>query len=186
MKKPPTGKIRRLRLIAELEERPEGWPADPLDTSAKVAALCWRLIGLEAQEVVIALHLSSRLNLTGWHVVARGTIDRTITGVREVFVPALLAGSRQLVVAHNHPSGDATPSADDRDLTERLVACGELLGMPVVDHLVISGLRPEDYYSFADNNEIRRGRSTWAIAATGELRSAGRRRRVGRHEPTAG
>jgi DNA repair protein RadC len=65
---------------------------------------------------------------------------------REVFGPALALAATAIVIAHNHPSGDPTPSAEDRRVTERLRAAGELLGIELLDHLVIGD---ERVYSFA-------------------------------------
>lgn len=66
---------------------------------------------------------------------------------REVFGPAVALSATAIVVAHNHPSGDPTPSAEDRAVTDRLRAAGELLGIELLDHVVIGD---ERYYSFAD------------------------------------
>jgi DNA repair protein RadC len=66
---------------------------------------------------------------------------------REVFGPAVALAATAIIVAHNHPSGDPTPSANDRAVTDRLRQAGELLGIPLLDHVVIGDAR---YYSFAD------------------------------------
>jgi DNA repair protein RadC len=70
-------------------------------------------------------------------VVSRGTIDATLAYPREVFRAALLSNAARIIVAHNHPSGDPTPSPADRLLTARLVSAGEILGIPLADHLVV-------------------------------------------------
>lgn len=70
---------------------------------------------------------------------------------REVFAPAVVHHAAALLAVHNHPSGDPTPSQEDRDLTRTLVKAGEILGIPVVDHLVIGdGV----YYSFKEHDLI--------------------------------
>jgi DNA repair protein RadC len=66
---------------------------------------------------------------------------------REVFGPALRDSAAALVVAHNHPSGDPTPSADDRRVTERLREVGQLVGIELLDHLVVGA---DSYFSFAE------------------------------------
>ncbi len=70
-------------------------------------------------------------------VVAEGTSDCCPVDTREVFRLALRTGGSAIIVAHNHPSGDPSPSAEDVALTARLVAAGDLLGMPLLDHLII-------------------------------------------------
>jgi DNA repair protein RadC len=66
---------------------------------------------------------------------------------REVFAPAILLGAVAIVVAHNHPSGDPTPSAEDRSITAQLVSAGKLLDIPIHDHIIVGNGR---YTSFAD------------------------------------
>ena len=67
----------------------------------------------------------------------------------QVFLPAIHLAAEAIVVAHNHPSGDPTPSVEDRTVTERLRKAGELLGVQVLDHVVIGQDR---YFSFADES----------------------------------
>jgi DNA repair protein RadC len=69
--------------------------------------------------------------------VSRGALDATLVHPREVFKVALLANAATIILWHNHPSGDPTPSLDDHALTRRLVQVRELLGIPVLDPLVI-------------------------------------------------
>jgi len=82
--------------------------------------------------------------LDGRHRVIRsvltsvGTLTASLVHPREVFGPALREPAAAIVVVHNHPSGDPTPSREDRDVTARLAAAGELLGIPVVDHVVVA------------------------------------------------
>lgn len=85
-----------------------------------------------------SLCLDPRGRLLGVVEVSRGTVDACLVHPREVFGPALLAQASSLVVAHNHPSGDPTPSLEDRRLTERLLDAGLLLGIPMVDHVVVA------------------------------------------------
>jgi DNA repair protein RadC len=70
--------------------------------------------------------------------VARGTVHGVEVHPREVFRPLIRMAAAGGVLAHNHPSGDPTPSPEDVALTRRLRAAGELLGMPIIDHVVIS------------------------------------------------
>jgi DNA repair protein RadC len=86
-----------------------------------------------------------------YHEVSRGTLDSTLVHPREVFKAALLSNSAAIVVCHNHPSGDPTPTTDDIDVTRRLVATGELLGIPVLDHIVVGEDR---YYSFKEGSRM--------------------------------
>lgn len=77
--------------------------------------------------------------------VSVGSLDATIAHPREVFDPALHDHAPSIIVVHNHPSGDPTPSAEDISLTRRLVEAGKVLGIKLLDHIVIAG---EKFYSF--------------------------------------
>jgi len=81
-------------------------------------------------------------------LVAIGSLDAAIVHPREVFRRAVAEGVASLLLAHTHPSGDPTPSVQDRALTERLARAGELLGIDVVDHIVVGH---SQYHSFREN-----------------------------------
>lgn len=67
---------------------------------------------------------------------SKGTIDCTVVHPREVFKGAILLNSANIILTHNHPTGNPTPSEEDIELTKRLVECGELLGIKVLDHII--------------------------------------------------
>ena len=91
--------------------------------------------------------LSARNRILAWHVVSRGTRTSTPVSVPDVFVPACITpGTVSLLVAHNHPSGDPTPSADDVALTARLESASAVLDVSLLDHLIIG--ESQRYYSF--------------------------------------
>jgi DNA repair protein RadC len=108
-----------------------------LRTPADCAAVCATLLRDEPCEVFGILCLTTKHRLIAYHEVSRGSLDSTLVHPREVFKAALLANAAAIVLAHNHPSGDPTPSPDDELMTTRLRAAGELLGIVVLDHLVI-------------------------------------------------
>jgi len=74
-------------------------------------------------------------------VLAVGTLNSSIVEPRDVFREAAIGGATAIVLFHNHPSGDPTPSSDDVALTRRLVAAGELIGIDVVDHVILGDAR---------------------------------------------
>ena len=79
--------------------------------------------------------------------ISEGSLTVSIVHPREAFNPAVRHSAGAVIFIHNHPSGDPTPSREDHELTKRLVACGDLLGIKVLDHLIVGDGR---YYSFAD------------------------------------
>ena len=90
------------------------------------------------QEHMIAVFLDSRQRVIDLVTISIGTLGRVDVHPRDIFRPALRLSAAAIVLAHNHPSGDATPSSSDIELTVRMIAGGELLGVPVVDHLILA------------------------------------------------
>ena len=75
--------------------------------------------------------------MLGFNVVSVGSLTAALVHPREVFKPVILANAAAVILLHNHPSGSAEPSAEDRALTERLEHAGELLGIRVLDHIIL-------------------------------------------------
>ena len=73
----------------------------------------------------------------GLHMISRGNINNAIVGTRELFTAAMLNNAASVILMHNHPSGEPSPSQADIDLTSRLVSAGEILGIRVIDHIII-------------------------------------------------
>ena len=94
------------------------------------------------KEHFLAVLLNTRHLPIGVEVISIGSLNASIVHPREVFRPAILAGAASLILAHNHPSGDPTPSADDLEITQRLRRTGEMLGIEVLDHLVMGKGEP--------------------------------------------
>ena len=108
-------------------------------------------MGEEAVEVFGLLCLTVKHRLIAYHQISRGSIDCTAVSPREVFQVALLSHAAAVVVGHNHPSGDPTPSPDDIALTTRLCQAGQILGVDVIDHVIVADDR---YYSFKEGGRI--------------------------------
>lgn len=89
------------------------------------------------RERCVLVSLDSRHRVIGVDMVSVGSVDHTFMAPREIFRDALLRGASAVVVAHNHPSGDPTPSADDRQVTRRLAQAGAAVGVDLLDHLVV-------------------------------------------------
>jgi DNA repair protein RadC len=101
------------------------------------------------RESFFVVLLDVRSCVLGLRVVSTGVVDSAPVHPREVFGPAVREAASSIVIAHNHPSGDPTPSAQDRAVTERLRSAGALLGIDVLDHVVVGA---ERYYSFAEES----------------------------------
>lgn len=105
----------------------------PDDAAALVVP---RLLGRDREHCLLVA-LDVRHRLIGVSTVSVGTADHTFMGPREVYRDALAAGASAIFLAHNHPSGDPSPSAADRQITRRLAQAGATLGVDLLDHLVV-------------------------------------------------
>jgi DNA repair protein RadC len=124
--------------------------------AAEAAALLVPILGKLDVEEFHVLVLDTRHALKRRLMIARGTLDRVEVHPREIFISAIRLRGAGLILAHNHPSGVIEPSRDDEAMTERLVSAGEILGIPVLDHLVIGA--DGAYYSFSERGRITRKR----------------------------
>lgn len=132
----------RVSLVREQADRPYA-----VRHAGDVVGLLRTFLADDPRERFAVVYLDTRNRPIGVHDAHVGTCDSTPVHPREVFGPAVALAATAIIVAHNHPSGDPTPSANDRAVTDRLRQAGELLGIPLLDHVVIGDAR---YYSFAD------------------------------------
>jgi DNA repair protein RadC len=110
----------------------------PLRSPADVARFVRGVISNDTREHFLAVYLDGRNKPVGFQIVSVGTATASLIHPREVFQPAIGIGAVAIIVAHNHPSNDASPSVEDKDVTSRLCKAGELLGIRLLDHLVVT------------------------------------------------
>ena len=103
------------------------------------------------REVFYSLHLDGKYQLVSCEEVSRGSLGSSLVHPREVYKGAILSSAAALIVAHNHPSGDPTPSVEDCSVARRLYKAGELLGIPLVDSVIIGNGR---YYSLKEGGDF--------------------------------
>lgn len=108
-----------------------------IKTPKDVYDLVAPLVREDSREHFYGIYLNSRSRVIKVELVSLGSLNASLVHPREVFLPAVLASAASVIVAHNHPSGESDPSDDDLRITRRLVDVGELLGIPLVDHVVI-------------------------------------------------
>jgi DNA repair protein RadC len=116
-------------------------PKAVVRNAGDAAALLMEDLRHRAQECLVAIFLDTRNQVICVRTLTVGTLTGSPAHPREVFREALLQRSAKLIVCHNHPSGDPTPSRDDMALTARLVEAGELIGVPLIDHIIIGAGR---------------------------------------------
>ncbi|MBW2713405.1 MAG: DNA repair protein RadC [Deltaproteobacteria bacterium] len=113
-------------------------PGDPVRGPADVARHFFPRLRHAPQESFYILLLDGRHRVLSERLVSRGTLTASLVHPREVFRPAVRDASAAMILVHNHPSGDPTPSPEDREVTKRLERAGELMGIPVLDHVVVA------------------------------------------------
>ena len=104
-------------------------------------------MGLE-EENFYAVYLNTKSNLISYKLLFKGTINKSIVHPREIFKWAVLESAYYIIIMHNHPSGDISPSIEDKELTISLMNIGKTMGIPVMDHIIFG---KDKYYSFYEN-----------------------------------
>ena len=136
----------RLQVRVVLERSPEPIDLPRIRGAADVQRdFAW--LAAVDRETFLVLLLDQKNRVTGVQVASVGSLAASLVHPREVFKAAILGNAAAIIVVHNHPSGDPTPSREDREITARLRLCGQELGIPLVDHVVIGA---EGYRSFAE------------------------------------
>ena len=105
--------------------------------SRGVADLLMEEMMCEKREILMAINLNTKLQIESKSVISIGSLDSAPVHPREVFSPAVKRGAAAVVLAHNHPSGDPTPSDKDIEVTQRLISAAEILGIKLLDHVII-------------------------------------------------
>lgn len=147
------GKVKAIELIASLELGKRVYYIKSkekvlLNSSYKVFQYFKDLFINENQENFYAIYLDTKSKLISYKLLFKGTINASTAHPREIFKNALIESAYSIIVIHNHPSGDVTPSNPDIDLTTHLFDSGNIIGIPIIDHIIIG---KESYYSFYEN-----------------------------------
>ena len=145
-----TMKLRELTIRYAVRKDHAGEPVivgRSLSRPSESAAALMALLQDEPAEVFAILCLTTKHRVIAYHEVSRGTLDSVPAHQREVFTAAVLSHAAAIIACHNHPSGDPTPSPDDLAITRRLAAAGDVLDIPLLDHIIVGDGR---YYSFKE------------------------------------
>lgn len=108
-------------------------------------------LGSKSAEVFLALAMNTKNHVIAILPVSQGSLNASIVHPRELFQRAILSNCASLILAHNHPSGDSSPSPEDIALTRRLVEAGQLLDIPILDHIILGY---GNFYSFKEHGLI--------------------------------
>ena len=152
------GRVKMLELAAAFELARRGYagkknPKKPIRSSAGAVEAFRGAMKIDAErEMFLALPLDSKKRpLADAQVISIGTANGVSVHPRDVFAAAVRWNASAIVVAHNHPSGDASPSKRDDELTRGLGEAGKMMGIPLVDHIILGG---KTFYSYADDHRL--------------------------------
>lgn len=107
-----------------------------------------------SREEAVILCLDARNKPLNLCTIGLGGMESCVVSVAEVFKAALISNATKIIFAHNHPSGNVAPSGIDRDFTENLVKAGQLLGLPVIDHVIVGSITGSCYSFFEQQPEM--------------------------------
>lgn len=117
-----------------------------------VVKLTKELIGEVDREYVLVLNLNTNLEPNSIEVCGIGSLSEAVIHPREIFKSAILSSASKIIMVHTHPSGHVEPSLEDIQTTNRIRKAGEILGIPLVDHLILGN--NNDYFSFTEHGDI--------------------------------
>ncbi len=148
--KPRSIKIKRIKAVFDTltirEEVASYLPPSNRFTSPLQIFQMFSFLQQETKEYFLTLHLDGKNRIVCMEEVSVGSLNQSIVHPREVFKTALLSSAAAIVLMHNHPSLDPTPSREDREITRRLKEAGDLLGIRVLDHIIVG----QSYFSFVE------------------------------------
>lgn len=148
-----SGELLTVYRVQLVEERTIAVPRRQIDNSRHAAKVVCQYLDRPDREHFVVLLLDHRNTLLGIHTAAVGCIDAVKVTPRSVYKAAVLRNAEKVVVAHNHLSGDVTPSRQDRSLTRALARAGDALHIELKDHLIV-GRRARERFSFHDHGLI--------------------------------
>ena len=138
--------------VTLVKEKGINCAADKMDNPKSVTLLSRDILCLDkmAEEHVYMLALNAACRIIGAFFISKGTATASLVSPREIYIRAVLSGAGQIILIHNHPSGLPQPRSSDISLTERMKSAGELLGIPLADHIIFGS--DGDYCSFREEN----------------------------------
>ncbi|MCI8326754.1 MAG: DNA repair protein RadC [Lachnospiraceae bacterium] len=153
---PGIGKVKavQLKCIAELSKRMSRLSLQEkviLNDAKTVAEYYMEQMRHETKEILMVSLFTNKGRLIAEEVVSVGTINSSIVSPREIFYTAIIHNAAYLILLHNHPSGDPSPSANDHMVTEHVLECGQYMNIQLADHIIIGD---NSYYSFRENGLI--------------------------------
>lgn len=145
-------KVYEIQRIKQVIQEVEGGDSYIVRSPQDRANIASMFIGDEDREVFFVMCLNTKNRVVAVHRCHVGGLNASLVMPREVFKSAILNNSASIIVSHQHPSQDVMPSREDIDVTKRLVECGKILGIEVLDHIIVNA--NADYYSMKEKGYV--------------------------------
>ena len=136
-----------------VKDKTADYQTEKVNTPDRIAKMMRELLHMEkmAEEYCYMIALNSACRILGIFFLSKGTVNFSLISPRELYIRALLSGAVQVILCHNHPSGNAEPSDEDIKVTDRVKKAGELMDVRLADHVIIAG---GSYYSFKEERML--------------------------------
>ena len=125
-----------------------------VSSPAVVAKMIKQMTDGSDRELVYVVSVDSRNKPIATELISMGGVNSSIIDVGNIFKHALLSNAAGVIIAHNHPSGDVSPSMEDIRVTKRIEEAGKLLNLPLLDHVIVGDMETDVYYSFLENGRL--------------------------------
>lgn len=149
------GKVKAMQIVAILElskriSKERNTPLGKMNSPRGVACYFMEEMRHRQEECFITAFIDAKCKMTDYQMISKGSLTASIVHPREVYKAAIMKSAHSIIVLHNHPSGDPTPSTEDIHITKRLKSVGEIVGIPLLDHIIIGdgiykSLKEESY-----------------------------------------
>jgi len=136
--------------VSMIREKELPYTIKEIDSSGKAAELAGQILKGADREYMLIRSISCACKPVAVEIAAIGTLNGLMIQPREVFKHAILSNAAGIVLVHNHPSGRCTASKEDEEVTRRMMRAGEILGIPIEDHIIIG----DGYFSFREEGLI--------------------------------
>lgn len=133
--------------LSMIKEKKVPYTAGVINNPEKTVEIAKHVLNSADREHLLVISIDSKCSPLAIEIVSIGTVNATMAEPREIFKHAILASAAGIILAHNHPSGDCTPSEEDAVITKRVNEAGKLLGIPLKDHVIIG----DGYFSYYED-----------------------------------
>lgn len=144
--------VEQILSIKQVVAEKTDFPIKKISNVMAIASHMMKEIGDSTQENLVLLCMDTKNVITSYSVVHIGSLNQSIAHPRDIFQRAVLSNAARIMLVHNHPSNNCTPSKNDIGFTERIEECGKIMGIELLDHIIVG---TSNYYSFREEERLK-------------------------------